>query len=80
MTDPALDGSAPPSPGSAPAPLRCGVVLRVGEELCEVVVDGEVSSAAFAPSFPSPRAERVAPGHLVALAPTSRGTAALVWR
>ena len=79
MTDPAPDGSAPPSRGPGPAPLRCGVVLRVSEEVCEVVVDGEVCSAAFASSFPSPRAERVAPGHLVALAPTSRGTAA-VWR
>jgi alkylation response protein AidB-like acyl-CoA dehydrogenase len=78
MADPVAQRSGPPPAG--PAALRTGVVLRVTEEVCEVLVAGGHCSAGFAASFPSPRTERVAPGHLVALAPTSRGTEAVVWR
>lgn len=41
---------------------------------------GEISVVGYVPVFPSPRTERVSPGHLVALATTSDGTEAVVWR
>ena len=41
----------------APHRLRTARVIRAGEDACEVFSDGEVSSAGFAPMFPSPRAE-----------------------
>lgn len=37
-------------------------------------------SAGYATSFPSPRTERVSPGHLVALATAPDNTEAVVWR
>ncbi len=61
--------------------LRCAIVIRVGEEICEVVAgDGGRSSVRYARSFPSPRTERVCPGHLVALAAAADGSEAVVWR
>lgn len=60
--------------------LRCGIVLDVAEDECEVVFgDGERSSVRYATVFPSPRTERVSPGHLVAIA-TGHGSGAVVWR
>jgi len=41
---------------------------------------GDVASVKFAPMFPSPRVERVAPGHLVALATGPNGAGVVVWR
>ena len=64
----------------APHRLRTARVIRAGEDACEVWSDGEVSSAGFAPMFPSPRAERVSPGHLVAVATGPDGTDVVVWR
>ena len=64
----------------APHRLRTARVIRSGEDACEVFSDGEVSSAGFAPMFPSPRAERVSPGHLVAIATGPDGTDVVVWR
>lgn len=66
--------------GAAPLPLRSAVVLRVAEESCEVVLGGERAVVGYVPGFPSPRTERVSPGHLVALARTGSGTEAVVWR
>lgn len=60
--------------------LRCAVVLRVREDECEVLRDGQVRPARFAPVFPSPRTERVQPGHLVALTTTPRGEEVVLWR
>ena len=37
-------------------------------------------SVRFAPTFPSPRVERVSPGHLVAVATSPTGTDVVVWR
>jgi hypothetical protein len=59
--------------------LTCGIVLRTQEQTCEVVVETQPTSVGYAPSFPSPRAERVLPGHLVALALTPGGVE-VVWR
>jgi hypothetical protein len=66
--------------GVMPALLTCGIVLRVREEECQVLRAGQLSSVRFATSFPSPRTERVSPGHLVAVAATADGAEAVVWR
>lgn len=70
----------PTDPGSLLPPLRCGVVLRVHEQACEVLAGGRLVSAGYVTSFPSPRTERVSPGHLVALATAPDGTEVVVWR
>lgn len=54
---------------------RLAHVLRSGEESCLVVADQEPFEAAFASFFPTPRVERVLPGHLVAVV-----TDLIVWR
>lgn len=60
--------------------LRRGVVLRSdAEDSCEVLTGGETVTARYAPQFPSPRRERVRPGHLVAIAGTGE-SASVVWR
>lgn len=55
-------------------------MIRVDEHTCEVWSDGEARSVGFAPMFPSPRVERVSPGHLVAVATGPNGVDAVVWR
>ncbi len=69
-------------PAAAPTAhrLRTACVLRVGDESCDVWSQGELRSVGFAPMFPTPRAERVSPGHLVALATGPNGAEAVVWR
>lgn len=57
--------------------LRCGVVLRSEEDACQVVTGGETASVRYAPQFPTPRRERVLPGHLVAVAETAGAPGAL---
>lgn len=61
MTDPA-------NQDLVPARLRCGIVVRVREDACEIVRDRQLRSVRYATLFPSPRTERVSPGHLVARA------------
>ena len=70
----------PPDAVFAPHRLRTARVIRAGEDACEVWSHGQASSARFAPMFPSPRAERVSPGHLVAVATGLDGTGVVVWR
>lgn len=70
----------PPDATSAPHRLRTARVIRVNEHACEVWSRGEASPARFAPMFPSPRTERVSPGHLVAIATGPDGTDVVVWR
>jgi len=60
--------------------LRTARVMRVAEHACEVWSLGEASSVGFASMFPSPRVERVSPGHLVAIATGPDGTDVVVWR
>jgi hypothetical protein len=60
--------------------LRRGIVLRVHEDACEIIRDGELTSVRYATPFPSPRTERVSPGHLVAVATAPDGSHAVVWR
>jgi hypothetical protein len=64
----------------APYRLRTARVLRVDENSCEIWSHDEVSSVGFAPMFPSPRVERVSPGHLVAIATGPSNTDVVVWR
>jgi hypothetical protein len=59
--------------------LRCGIVLRAGEDACQVLAGGQVVSVRYASQFPVPRRERVLPGHLVAIAEAS-AAAVVVWR
>jgi hypothetical protein len=64
----------------SPPKVHSAIVLRVEEDVCEVWIAGEVASARYAPQFPSPRIERVSPGHLVAVAAAPRGIDVVVWR
>jgi hypothetical protein len=60
--------------------LRTSRVLRVHENACEVWGGDEGGSVQFASTFPTPRVERVSPGHLVAIATGPTGSEAIVWR
>lgn len=63
--------------------LRCGIVLRVEEDACQVLAEGQLASVRYASQFPAPRRERVSPGHLVAIAAVPAGLDApdvVVWR
>ena len=71
MTDPA-------NQDLVPARLRCGIVVRVREDACEIVRDRQICSVRYATPFPSPRTERVSPGHLVAIATAPDGTEAVL--
>jgi hypothetical protein len=62
------------------ARLRCGIVLHVQEDACQILRAGHLSSVRFAEPFPSPRTKRVSPGHLVAVAVAADGAEAVVWR
>jgi hypothetical protein len=72
--------TAQPDAVFAPHRLRTARVIHVAEHACEVWSHGEISSPGFAPMFPSPRVERVSPGHLVAIATGPDGTDVVVWR
>ncbi len=65
---------------STSARLRCGIVLGVQEDACEIIGAGGQRSVRYAALFPSPRTERVSPGHLVAVAIAPDGTDAVVFR
>jgi hypothetical protein len=60
--------------------LYCGIVLRVEEDLCQVLTEGQVVTVRYASQFPRPRTERVSPGHLVAVAEVPGSPHAVVWR
>ncbi len=60
--------------------LRRAIVLSVQEDACDVFGGGLARSVRYAPMFPSPRIEKVLPGHLVAVAVGPDGSEAVVWR
>lgn len=60
--------------------LRSAIVLRVQEDTCRVIGDGEPSDVRYARQFPSPRVERVSPGHLVAIATLPDSAEVVIWR
>jgi len=72
--------SASANPGVVSTRLRRAIVLRVEEDACEIFAAGQPSSARYASAFPSPRTERVSPGHLVALATAPNGSEVVIWR
>lgn len=55
-------------------------MLRVQEDSCQVRTAGQVVSARYAARFPTPRTERVSPGHLVAVGEAPDGSLVVVWR
>jgi hypothetical protein len=65
---------------SGPPLLKCGIVLRTGEDECEVLIAGQAVLVRYAAQFPTPRTERVSPGHLVAVASTPDRRDTVVWR
>jgi len=70
----------PASQSPGPGRLRCGIVARVREDVCEILGDGQLCCVRYATRFPSPRTERVSPGHLVAIATAPDGAGVVVWR
>ena len=64
-------------PGAA---LQPAIVVHATEDACTVVVQGRTMVVPYAEFFPRPRAERVAPGHLVAITAEASEAAAVVWR
>ena len=72
--------SASTNQGSARPRLWCGIVLRATEDTCEVLGESQACSLRYAKPFPSPRAGRVSPGHLVAVAAVPNGTDVVIWR
>jgi hypothetical protein len=68
------------SQGLAAVQLRRGIVMRVREDTCEILRERQLRSVRYATLFPSPRTERVSPGHLVATATAPDGTEVVIWR
>lgn len=62
------------------AHLRVHRVLDVDESACRVWSDGEAIEVGFARAFPTPRTQRVSPGHLVAVTTGDDASAVVVWR
>lgn len=60
--------------------LRRGIVLGVAEDVCQVLGGDRLRSVRYSPQFPSPRTERVSPGHLVAVANGPDGSEVVSWR
>lgn len=61
-------------------PLRQAIVLATTEEACTVFAEGQRAVVPYARPFPAPRAERVAPGHLVATTTAADGSEVVIWR
>ena len=66
--------------GDRAGSLRLAIVVSADEEACTIVEQNQRTTVPYAPFFPRPRAGRVAPGHLVALAATPGGGEVVVWR
>jgi hypothetical protein len=70
----------PEQDGPSPR-LSTAIVLGTTEDDCTVIAGDARLVVPYAPPFPRPRVERVAPGHLVALARfVSGGPQTVVWR
>jgi len=66
--------------GLSSARLRPAIVVDATEDVCTLVADDRPRAVPFAQPFPRPRAERVLPGHLVAVVTTTDGADLVVWR
>ncbi|MBA3800675.1 MAG: hypothetical protein H0X18_16585 [Geodermatophilaceae bacterium] len=60
--------------------LRPAIVLSTAEDACTVFAGGRTEVVAYSRPFPVPRTERVAPGHLVAVATAADGSDVVIWR
>jgi hypothetical protein len=60
--------------------LRLAIVVSADEETCGIAEQDQLITVSYAAFFPRPRADRVAPGHLVALATAPNGSEVVVWR
>jgi hypothetical protein len=69
-----LDRDAPPGR------LGLAIVLNTTEDAGTVFAEDQRAVVRYADAFPKPRAERVAPGHLVAVATVAGGAPVIVWR
>ena len=70
----------PADPEVAARPLRLAIVLGTSEEACTVYAQDQRAVVRYAVPFPRPRADRVAPGHLVAITSGADGGEVVVWR
>jgi hypothetical protein len=66
-----------PEPGSPTT--RAAVVLRPGEDRCEVLLASGTALVEYAAPF-RPRAKSLTPGHLVAVTTTPDAAAFIIWR
>jgi hypothetical protein len=60
--------------------LRVAIVLSADEDKCTVYAGDATRVVSYAEPFPRPRAGRVAPGNLVAIAGEPDGADLIVWR
>jgi hypothetical protein len=60
--------------------LRSAIVLGTTEAACTLFLDGHEAVVPYAVVFPAPRLERVAPGHLVAIAEAADNSEVVIWR
>ena len=61
------------------AQLRTAVVVNPAEDACQVFGHDQLDLVRYSVPF-KPRADRVTPGHLVAIASTGDGSDVIVWR
>ncbi len=59
--------------------LSKAIVLSTTEDACTVFAAGRRAVVPYADPFPTPRAKRVTPGHLVAVASAANGSGAQWW-
>jgi hypothetical protein len=69
-----------PEPGRPAGRLRLAIVLGGTEDACRSFAGGRAVEVPYASAFPRPRLERVAPGHLVAIATAPDQREFVVWR
>ncbi|MGY1728344.1 hypothetical protein ACI79J_15345 [Geodermatophilus sp. SYSU D01062] len=79
---PVHDGAMPSASDREPRSerLRSAIVLSTTEHACTVFAAERQAEVPYATPFPSPRAERVSPGHLVAIATAAAGSDVVIWR
>jgi hypothetical protein len=66
-------------PESGSSTTRAAVVLRPGEDRCEVLLPSGTALVEYAAPF-RPRAKSLTPGHLVAVTSTPGAAAFIIWR
>jgi len=76
------DGRMTSSPEQQPIArrLQAAIVLHATEDECSVIADDGPRVVSYALPFPRPRAGRVSPGNLVAIAGASGGPEVILWR